>query len=141
MTKRQKQRIERCGLLQSRGWKIDSLRSLNQIETHSGEETPKHILVKALLCKAIKDKGSSFATEVRHTDRGIADVMDINEESRGAYIYEVETNCDRQRAVEKARQYTDEFSADEILDCFVIDPTEAPDDINECAEWCAEKVV
>jgi len=120
---------------------MDSLRSLNSVDFHSGTTTPKHAAVKLHLCQAIKDSGHSFASEVTHKTRGRVDVMDIYEDGPGAYIYEVETDCDREKRVEKAKQYTDDFGADEITDVFVIDPTDAPDRIDACAEWCAEKVV
>lgn len=139
--KRKKLQIQRCGLLQSKGWNIDSIHSLNTYSFHHGKETPAHTAVKLYLCQAIKDNSHSFATEVVHKERGRVDVMDIYEDGPGAYIYEVETNCDREDRVRKAKQYTDDFDADEITDVFVVDPTNAPEQVNECYDWCAEKVV
>ncbi len=138
--KRTKQRIDKVGLLRSRGWKLQ-VSGLSEIHPHSGDENPKHLILKTLLCKAIKDKGNSFATEVTHSDRGIVDVMDINETGKGAFIYEIETEFSEERKLEKVHQYTDTFSADEIADVFVIDPSNAPDKIDDCFEWCQEQVV
>jgi hypothetical protein len=67
--------------------------------------------------------------------------MDVYEDGPGVYIYEVETDCDRDRRLEKAKQYTDEYNADEVTDVFVVDPTNAPDGIERCAAWCDSVVV
>ena len=141
MTKRRKARIERVGELRSAGWQLDYASDLNKFHFHNGYETPKHALVKLLLCKRIKDAGHAFATEISHPERGSVDVLDIHESGPAAYVYEVETDANAERRREKARLYTDGFTAAEITDVFVIDPLEAPDLPAECETWLEDEVV
>lgn len=140
-TTRRKQLIDTCGLLRSRGWQVDMQTKVNSFDFHNGVESPHHATIKLLLCKAVKDEGYSFATEVTHDTRGTVDVLDIHEGEKGSYIYEVETDCDRETELEKAKQYTDGFDADEIADVFVVDPSDVPEGIEETWQWAQEKVV
>jgi len=140
MTKRKREQITRCAELQSAGWMVESLR-LNSVLPHSGQETAKHFHTKAALARAVKDNGYAFATEVDHRDRGTVDVLDLHEGEPGCWVYEVETGCGREDVVKKAKQYTNDFTADEIQDVIVIDPRQAPDDIDELRTWARGRVV
>lgn len=139
MTKRQKDRINRCGKLRSRGWKVNH-NDLNTVEPHSGFETTRHFLVKAEICRQLSNQNHSFATEVHHPERGQCDVLDLNESEDVAYIYEVETNATKERRREKAMQYTNDAQCDLIADCRVVDPTEAPDSLDALADWAEDKL-
>ncbi len=139
MTKRDKDRINRCGKLRSIGWKVNH-NDLNTVSPHSGKETTRHYLVKAEICRQLSNQNHSFATEVHHPERGQCDVLDLNETEDVAYIYEVETDCSRERRREKAMQYTDDASCDVIADCMVIDPTEAPDSLDALEDWVEGKL-
>ena len=135
MSKRKKEIINRVGKVRSRGWKLQTNKDLNKIEPHSGKETTRHFLVKATICNILSDETHAFATEVHHPDRGFCDVLDLNQGESMAYIYEVETDCTKDQRRKKAMQYTDDATCDVIADCYVIDPTEAPQDIDDLKEW------
>jgi len=66
--------------------------------------------------------------------------FDLNESESVAYIYEVETNCTRERRREKAMQYTDDAECSVIADCMVVDPTEAPDSLDSLEEWVKDQL-
>jgi len=134
MTKREKDRINRCGKLRSIGWQVNH-NDLNTVCPHSGMESTRHYLVKAEICRQLSNQNHSFATEVHHPERGQCDVLDLNESEDVAYIYEVETNCSKDRRYEKAMQYTDNAECSLIADCEVVDPTEAPDSLDTLSDW------
>ena len=140
MSKRKKQQINRVGLLRSRGWNVDHS-DKNTVRPHTGRETVRHWQVKCAICRLLSEANHTFFTEVQHKTRGACDVLDCNIQGNGAYIYEVETNCSRDKHIEKVNQYTDNQNADEIIDVFVIDPTEAPSELDSLESWVSEKVV
>jgi len=139
MTARKKRLINRCGKLRSIGWKVD-FNELNHITPHSGRETPRHWFVKCGICNILSNETRAFATEIHHPDRGTCDILDLNQDNSVSYIYEVETNCSRERAKEKAYQYTDNLSCDVIGDVFVIDPTDAPTELDALEAWLRDEI-
>jgi len=91
----------------------------------------RHYLVKCAVANIIANRSGRFVTEATHNDRGQDDVIDLRYDEPKAVIYEIETGCDREQRVSKARQY----EGPKIRDTFIIDPLEAPDSLDGLTEW------
>jgi len=117
--------------LQNQGWEWDT-QNFHAVNPHHGVETRRHFLVKAAVCNRIANRpGGRFVTEAEHPRRGQADIIDLRVEDPKAIVIEVETDCTRERHLEKCEQYT----GPAIRDVFVVDPTEAPADVDDWPAW------
>jgi len=131
MTSLTKQRIyKRQRELQNQGWECDT-RQFHAVSPHHGQETQRHYLLKAAICNRIANRPGRFVTEATHPGRGQADIIDLRVDEPKAIVIEVETDCTRERHLEKADQYTGPC----IRDVFIVDPTEAPTDVDDWPAW------
>ena len=87
--------------LQDQGWEFDT-RNEHAVNPHSGHETDRHLLVKTAICNRIANRPGRFVTEAEHPDRGQADIIDLRPDEPAAVVIEVETDCTRERHIEKA---------------------------------------
>jgi len=140
MSKRKRDLYDRITELQSVGWEIDYSKEVNKIQPHTGKTTMRHFQVKAGICNILSNEKHAFVTECNHPERGIADVLDVNENGEKAFVYEVETDADRDKRVEKALQYTDDANCLVVQECYIIDPTEAPESIDDLESWLYDRV-
>lgn len=106
------------------------------IRLHSSTETPKHLVVKALLARELQRNGRPFDTEVKIGDVGRVDVLDFGEFDEAPIVYEVETGVTPKKAKAKANQY----AVGPIRDVIILDPTEAPDDVAGIVDWLRAEV-
>jgi len=117
--------------LQDQGWKFDT-QQFHAVSPHHGDETPRHYLAKAAIANHIANRqGGRFVTEAEHPDRGQADIIDLRPGEPAAVVIEVETDCTRERHLEKCEQYAGPC----IRDVFIVDPTEAPTDVDDWPAW------
>jgi len=131
MSSARDQRIyQRQRALQDQGWEFDA-RDEHAVNPHSGHETLRHYQIKAAICNRIANRPGRFVTEAEHPDRGQADIIDLRAGEPKAIVVEVETDCSRERHLQKCEQYTGPC----IREVFVVDPTEAPSDVDEWPEW------
>lgn len=135
-SKAKKKILDRQRELQGQGWDWD-VSNFHGVNPHTGEETCRHYLLKAEVCRQIANEGSRFITEAKHPERGIADVLDLKPEDPAAVVIEIETGVDREGRIAKAKQYTGE----RVRDAAVIDPLEAPENVDEWAEWVRGKLL
>lgn len=131
--------IDVCRELQRVGFDIKWNRR-NTLTPHTGAETAAHWHVKAAICRRISELNDVFWTEV-DSDRGIPDILRVKIDDERAFVYEVETGHDTERARQKAAQYTDDFTCSVVQECFVLDPLEAPSKLPELQAWVEEVVV
>lgn len=106
------------------------------IRIHNSDETPKHLMVKAMLALVLQRKDRSWDTEVS-CDAGRADVYDAGPIGEKAMIYEVETGVTKAQRKKKSEQYT----GGPIRDTIVIDPADVPNDPTKAVEWLEKNVV
>jgi len=121
--------------LQDQGWEFDA-HNKHAVNPHDGHETPRHYLVKAAICNRIANRPGRFVTEAEHPDRGQADIIDLRVDEPKAIVIEVETDCTRERHLEKCEQY----AGPAIRDVFVVDPTEAPSNVDDWPAWLDDKL-
>jgi len=115
-------------LLRERGAVLDAANS-NCLFAHSGKESVKHWVVKALLFRALRGLGRTVGTEVE-TPGGIVDVLDAD----WLVAYEVETDIDRAVVERKCRRLW------RMHDVVFVDASKVPDGIAE-AERCLQRLV
>lgn len=101
----------------------------NRMFAHSGRESAKHWIVKALLFKALRDLGRTVGTEVEVAG-GIVDVLDAD----SMIAYEVETRVDRAAVERKCKRLW------RMHDVVFVDASKVPDGIAE-AERCIRGIV
>jgi hypothetical protein len=131
MTSLTEQRIyQRQRELQDEGWEWD-VSNFHAVDPHSGHETLRHYLVKAAIANRISNRPGRFVSEASHPQRGQADIIDLRVEDPKAIVIEVETDASRERILAKAEQYTGPC----IRDVCVVDPTDAPDSVDDWGEW------
>ena len=106
------------------------------IRIHNSDETPKHLMVKAMLALVLQKKDRVWDTEVK-CDNGRADVYDSGPIGEKGLIYEIETGVTPKRKKEKREQYT----GGPIRDTIVIDPADVPDDPDEAVKWLQDNIV
>ncbi|MCX6820854.1 MAG: hypothetical protein NT016_02810 [Candidatus Aenigmarchaeota archaeon] len=115
-------------LLRERGAVLDGANS-NCLFAHSGKESMKHWIVKALLFKALRDLGRTVGTEIE-TAGGIVDVLDAD----SLVAYEVETDIDRAVIERKCRRLW------RMHDVVFVDASKVPDGIAD-AERCLRGLI
>ena len=130
MTASKKQIIQRQRQLQQAGWDWD-VSLFHAVGPHSGHETRRHYLVKAAIANIIANDGGRFVTEAEHDQRGVADIISLRPERERAVVIEVETDASRDKILAKSEQYR----GPHIERVFVIDPTEAPESVDDWGEW------
>lgn len=106
------------------------------VHLHGPNETPKHAHVKLALAREILKRGRRFDTEVKGPG-GRVDVLDLGAPDEQPLVYEVETDSSAKQRKEKAKQY----AVGPVRDVIVLDPTEAPDQIEALSEWAERQVV
>jgi len=121
--------------LQDQGWEFDT-QQFHAVSPHHGDETLRHYLVKAAICNRIANRPGRFVTEAEHQQRGQADIIDLRVDEPKAIVIEVETDCTRERHLEKCEQY----AGPAIRDVFVVDPTEAPSNVDDWPAWLDDKL-
>jgi len=138
MTSLSKQQIyQRQRELQKHGWEWET-HNFHGVNPHHGEETLRHYLVKAAVCNRIANrKGGRFVTEAEHPNRGQADIIDLRPAEDRALVIEIETGATRERRLEKSRQYSGPMVRQ---DAVVIDPTEAPADVDDWPAWLEDEL-
>ena len=115
-------------LLRERGAVLDYANG-NCMFAHSGRESTKHWVVKALLFKALRDLGRTVGTEVEVAG-GIVDVLDAD----NLVAYEVETDIDRTAIERKCKRMW------KMHDVVFVDASKVPDGLAE-AERCVRGLV
>lgn len=100
------------------------------VRLHGTGETLKHAVVKLLVARVLQKRGRKWDTEVKGPD-GRVDVLDFGPDDGQAVVWEIQTNASRQAILDKVEQY----ESANIRDVLVIDPTEAPDEIQEMESW------
>ena len=131
-----KQIYQRQRELQDMGWEWET-QNFHGVNPHNSEESLRHYLVKAAIANHIANRaGGRFVTEAEHPDRGQADIIDLRPGEPAAIVIEVETDCTRERHLEKADQYVGPC----IRDVFIVDPTEAPTDVDDWPEWLEDEL-
>jgi len=138
VTSPSEQRIyQRQRELQDAGWDWD-VSNFHAVDPHSGHETMRHYLVKAAVANHIANRaGGRFVSEATHPDRGQADIIDLKPAEPKAVVIEIETNATRDRILAKADQSTGPC----IRDVCVIDPTEAPDSVDDWDDWLQGEIL
>lgn len=106
------------------------------IRPHGSNETPKHLIIKSLIVRALMQEGRSWDTEVKGPN-GRVDVLDYGPPEGNPVVYEVETGCTQATRREKARKY----AVGPVRDVLFIDPEDAPDDIAALTEYVEQRVV
>lgn len=101
----------------------------NRLFMHSGSESAKHWVVKALLFRALRGLGRTVGTEVEACGC-VVDVLDADR----MVAYEVESCIDRAAAERKCRRMW------RMHDVVFVDASKVPDGIDE-AERCVRAIV
>ena len=102
----------------------------NCLFMHTGKESLKHWLTKAVLFKLIRDRGRTAGTEIE-LNGGIIDVVDID----NLIGYEVESKPNVSTAKRKLKRLW------QLRDVFFIDAGKVPDDIGEAEKYLERFVV
>ena len=100
------------------------------VRLHGNNETLEHAVLKLLVARVLQQRGRKWDTEVKGPD-GRVDVLDFGPDDGKPVVWEIQTNASRQAILDKIDQY----GRENIRDVMVIDPTEAPDEIQEMEEW------
>lgn len=116
-------------MLEENGFVLPDSRR-NCLFTSGGSETMKHWLVKAIIFKALRERGREAGSEVE-VNGGIVDVLDTG----NMIAYEVENNFTRKKLSAKLS------SLSGLRDIFFIDILEVPDDMHEAEAYIREKIV
>lgn len=116
-------------------------RAYSSIHVDSGTETPKHLVVKALVARELQRRRGSnrWDTEVK-VGEGRVDILDYGPPDEPPAIYEVETGLTRETKLSKIERYTKNTPIPETQ-VYFLDPLEAPDSIPELVEWVNTQVV
>jgi hypothetical protein len=101
----------------------------NRLFMHSGSESAKHWVVKALLFRALRGLGRTVGTEVEACGC-IVDVLDAD----NMIAYEVETRVDRAAVERKCKRLW------RMHDVVFVDASKVPDSLDE-AERCIRGIV
>lgn len=110
----------------------------NGVFLHGKKETAKHAHVKLALARALQKKRgkNGWDTEVPLGDDWV-DVLDLGPTDGAPVVYEVETGAskaDRRRKV-------DQYAVGPVRDVIVLDPEDAPDNVDEMKEWAERQVI
>ena len=110
----------------------------NGVFLHGQGETAKHAHVKLALARVLQQKRgkNGWDTEVPGPN-GRVDVLDLGPTDGQPVVYEVETGATPARRKEKAEQY----AVGPVRDVIVLDPTDAPDDVQSLHEWAEREVI
>lgn len=133
--------IQRQRDLEVHEWGLKS-ENLNSIRPHSGQITQKHWLVKCELCRLVANQeGNSFYTEAPlgsvATDADYADVLLLRESTHeSGLVVELESNVNG----EKKREKVDTYLTPMVQDVIVLDPQNAPNNIDELTTWIEEQL-
>lgn len=102
----------------------------NCLFMHTGNESMKHWMAKAVLFKLIRDRGRTTGTEVE-INGGIVDVVDID----SLIGYEIESNPKKSVIKSKLKRLW------HLRDVFFIDASRVPDDIKGAEKYLKRFVV
>lgn len=105
------------------------------VRLHGPNETPKHLVLKALLARELLRNDIPYDTEVR-VEGGRIDVLSLGEPDEPPTAFEIESNCTPKRAKDKVEQY----AVSPIRDVMILDPTDAPNTVGEIPGWLREQV-
>jgi len=110
----------------------------NGVFLHGQGETAKHAHVKLALARVLQQKRgkNGWDTEVPGPN-GRVDVLDLGPTDGQPVVYEVETGATPARRKEKAEQY----AVGPVRDVIVLDPTDAPDDVQALHEWAEREII
>jgi hypothetical protein len=135
MTKREKEQWKVRLDLENTGYEP---RWDNGVFLHGQGETAKHAHVKLALARVLQQKRGKdgWDTEVPGPN-GRVDVLDLGPTDGQPVVYEVESNATPARRAEKAEQY----AVGPVRDVIVLDPTDAPDSVEEMEAWAEGQVV
>ncbi len=129
MTKRQRDEYQDRADLQDAGWAVEKR---DAIAFNGGSETTRHVALKAIAGKVLRDHDYRVSSEVTHEDYGEIDVLGYGGDGP-PFAVEIETNPNREVVDSKLDRYV--RSNDVIRECFVLPAEDAPSGFEAAYEW------
>lgn len=129
MTKRQQQEYQHRAELNSAGWQV---KQTDSIQFNHGSETPRHLALKAITGKVLRDHDYRVSSEVTHPEHGEIDIL-AYAGSEKAFAVELETNPSTETVESKLDRYV--HSNQIIRECFILPVEDAPSEIDSVYDW------
>jgi len=133
MNKRQHQEYTGRLELKDAGWDVHKR---DAVAFNEGSESLRHAVAKLLVARELRDRGYRVDTEVHKGGAGEIDVIGYATDEAPVAV-EVETNPEEGVIQDKLDRY---YEGEPFRECWVIDPTEMPEQIQAAAVWVGEQL-
>lgn len=134
MTKRSRDEYEGRQQLQRSGWDVQKRDS---VAFNGGSETRKHYHAKAATAFVLRDHGYRVDSEVENADGSAeADIVAYGHDN-DCFVVELETEITDDVTTKKLNQF---YHGQPFRECFILEVTDAPYDIDELHEWVEEQL-